>query len=106
MAKTDPATWREAARQCREEARLDTDSSYALERMARRFDKESTAAAGQTDKALCPFCRSEPRPALRQVDSAASFAVVCGVCLSSGPLSPNPTMAVAAWNKAKPEVKP
>jgi hypothetical protein len=51
MAKTDPATWREAARQCREEASAlrvksdpNSDAAWHLESMARRFENEATAA--------------------------------------------------------------
>ena len=51
MTMTDPATWREAARQANEEARScdrGTEADYAvrfaLESMARRFENEAKAA--------------------------------------------------------------
>jgi hypothetical protein len=47
----DPATFREAARQCREEAKLYlTGSRRALLVMARRFDNEAKAAEKETSK--------------------------------------------------------
>ena len=55
MTKFDPATWREAARQCREEARrcdrgTETDDAvrYTLETFARRFMNEASAAEALT----------------------------------------------------------
>jgi hypothetical protein len=54
MATFDPATWREAARQLREEAdnvwNEDNTMHLALHLLARRFDNEAKAAEEAKDK--------------------------------------------------------
>lgn len=50
----------------------------------------------------CPFCKGAPKPELRRLGStnAASYAVVCGGCRATGPLSPAPVVAIDAWNES------